>query len=181
MMKLGRTLAMAAALLAPAAGTAAAADFGDAAYGMPVPFVQGEIADDAIVPVGQRYRVVRPAPIYQAPAYENGYGNGQDYTYGQYPDPQGAYAQEPLPPRPNGRCLGPSQIENMLAAQGWRRFVNPQRGVDVVGLTASRPNGLTYRLKLDRCTGVILQANLLDQPDTRRNYGYNPDAPPPGY
>ena len=36
---------------------------------------------------------------------------------------------------------------------------------DVVGVTASRPNGLTYRLKIDKCSGVILAANLLDQQD----------------
>ncbi len=154
--------------------TAGAAEFGeDTSFSMEVPYLQGDLAAEQPVPVGHRVRIV-PPPAYYPP---------QDYTqsYGQYPDQQGAYAQEPLPPRPNGRCLQPSQIQNMLAAQGWQGFVNPQRGVDVVGLTARRPNGLTYRLKLDRCTGVIIQANLLDQPDTRRNYTYNPDAPPPGY
>lgn len=158
--------------LAALAGSAAAADFGDSTYGLQVPYIQGDVGDDQPVLVGQRTRIIQPQ-YYDPPAdYQQGYA--------QYPD-QGAYLQEPLPPRPNGRCLQSNQIERMLSNQGWRRFVNPQRGVDVVGLTASRPNGLTYRLKLDRCTGVILQANLLDQPDTRRSYSYNPDAPPPGY
>ena len=159
--------------LAAFAGAASAADFGDSTYGLQVPYIQGDVGDDQPVLVGHRTRIIQPQ--YDDPSAD------YQQSYNQYPDQQGAYLQEPLPPRPNGRCLQSSQIERMLANQGWRRFVNPQRGVDVVGLTASRPNGLTYRLKLDRCTGVILQANLLDQPDTRRSYSYNPDAPPPGY
>ncbi len=153
--------------LSALSGSAYAADLGDGTYGLQLPYIEGEVGGDQPVLVGHRFRVAPPAYDPQA-----------DYqqSYGQYPD-----QQEPLPPRPNGRCLQSFQIERMLAAQGWRNFVNPQRGVDVVGLTASRPNGLTYRLKLDRCTGIIVSANLLDQPDTRRNYSYNPEAPPPGY
>jgi hypothetical protein len=157
-------------LLTGLAGPAAAADFGDETYGLQVPLIQDEVGADVSVAVAHRSRhrqIIYPPADYQA-------------GYSQYPD-QGVYAQEPLPPRPNGRCLESWQIERMLAGQGWRSFVNPKRSVDVVGLTASRPNGLTYRLKLDRCTGVILSANLLDQPDTRRSYTYNPDEPPPGY
>jgi hypothetical protein len=171
-----------AAVLIFAAGSATAADFGDeSGYGMQVPYIQGELAGGSTVLVGRHYRVPPPA-YYPPPAYDQ--NGGPDYTqsFGQYPDSQdGAYAQEPLPPRPNGQCLQSWQIERMLSGQGWRGFVNSQKGVDVVGLTARRPNGLTYRLKLDRCTGVIIQANLLDQPDTRRSYTYNPDVPPPGY
>ncbi len=153
-------------------GAASAADFGDATYGLEVPYVQGDMADDQTVLVGQRLRGAPPI-IYPPADYQQGYT--------QYPDQSDDYLQEPLPPRPNGRCLESRQIERMLAGQGWRSFVNPKRGADVVGLTASRPNGLTYRLKLDRCTGVILSANLLDQPDTRRSYTYNPDQPYNGY
>jgi len=166
------SVAAASALLAGWSAAAAAGDFGDSTYGLQAPYIQEDLGADQPVAVAHRYRV--PPRVYYPPA---------DYQQdnGQYPDQQGAYLQEPLPPRPNGQCLQSWQIERMLSAQGWRSFVNPQRGVDVVGLTASRPNGLTYRLKLDRCTGVIIQANLLDQPDTRRSYSYNPDAPPPGY
>ena len=183
----------AATLLAGTAGFAAAADFGgEPAYGMQVPYLQSDVSSESYARVRHRYRIRPPMPIYDAPVYDNGYGgNGQDpylqpppQVYGQlpYPDEQvDVYAQEPLPPRPGGQCLQSWQIQNMLARQGWRDFSNPQKGVDVVGLTARRPNRLTYRLKLDRCTGVIIQAYLLDQPDTRRSYGYNPDAPPPGY
>jgi hypothetical protein len=157
--------------LAALPGAVAAADFGDSTYGMEAPYIQGDLTGDIPVAVAHRYR--QPPVIYPPADYQQGIV--------QYPDQSGVYLQEPLPPRPNGRCLQSFQIERMLSAQGWRNFVNPQRGVDVVGLTASRPNGLTYRLKLDRCTGVIVSANLLDQPDQRRSYSYNPDAPPPGY
>ncbi len=159
-------------MVAAIAGGASAADFGDSTYGLQVPYIADGVGADQPVLVGHRYRAAPPV-IYPPVDYQPGYG--------QYPDSQDAYLQEPLPPRPNGQCLQSGQIERLLSGQGWRSFVNPQRGVDVVGLTARRPNGLTYRLKLDRCTGVIIQANLLDQPDTRRSYTYNPEAPPPGY
>jgi hypothetical protein len=151
-----------------AGGAAQAADFGDSTYGLQVPYIEGDMGDVQVEPAGHRTRIAQPQFYDPSVDYQQGYA--------QYPD------REPLPPRPNGQCLASNQIERMLAAQGWRSFVNPKRGVDVVGLTASRPNGLTYRLKLDRCTGVILQANLLDQPDTRRrSYSYDPNVPVPGY
>lgn len=155
MMTLRRFLgaAVAACLLAPLPGSAQAADFGDA-YGMDLPYIQGEVAVETLEPVRHQRRVLPPLHPPQDQAYYDGY-------------------PEPLPPRPAARCLSSQQVQSQLVAQGWRGFVNPQRGVDVVGLTARRPNGLTYRLKLDRCTGVILSSNLLDQPDTRRSYSYD--------
>jgi hypothetical protein len=167
------SIAGVAIALAGLTGAAAAADFGDSSYGFEVPSIQGDLAGDQPVLIGHRTRIFQPQVYDPQADYQQG-----DATYSDQP---GIYLQEPLPPRPNGQCLASNQIERMLSRQGWRDFVNPKRGVDVVGLTASRPNGLTYRLKLDRCTGVILQANLLDQPDTRRSYSANRDGLVPGY
>lgn len=77
------------------------------------------------------------------------------------------------------RCLGRWQIEESLVQQGWRDFRGLELAPDVVGVTASRPNGLTYRLKIDKCSGVILAANLLDQQD--RTYGATASVYQPQY
>lgn len=90
------------------------------------------------------------------------------YAVAPYPDD---YVEEaPLPYVARGHCLRPGEVEQALIDQGWRNFRAPEKGVDVVGLTASRPNGLTYRLKLDRCTGVIIAAHLLDQDKRRKRH-----------
>lgn len=160
---------------------------GSDVYGMQVPYIRSGMVQDSYVPVGRRYRVpsqgyvVAPDPGYDEPLP----GSLKDGpVYGVAPDPyigqDEAYSQEPPPPPP-GRCISGPQIERMLVRQGWRDFSGPQKGVDVVGLTARRPNGLTYRLKLDRCTGVILQAYLMDQPDRTRTYSYGNDGSVPGY
>ena len=184
-MLINRQISLAAGLAAAIGfgltGGALAADLSDNSYGMQVPYVQSDMGDTGYQPAAHRRRYLAPPPVY----LDNGDGQPQDFTQGYaqplYPDQQqqDVYIQEPLPPQPNGRCLQGRQIENLLGRQGWREFSNPQRGVDVVGLTARRPNGLTYRLKLDRCTGVIIQTYLLDQP--QRQQAYAPDGQTPGY
>ena len=179
--RISMVAAVAVAIGFGAAGMAAAADLGDNSYGMQVPYVQSDMGDTGYQPAAHRRRYLAPQPGY----VDQGYGQPQDDTQGYvqpvYPDPQqqNVYIQEPLPPQPGGRCLQGRQIETMLGRQGWREFSNPQRGVDVVGLTARRPNGLTYSLKLDRCTGVIIQTYLLDQP--QRQQAYQQDGQTPGY
>lgn len=62
-----------------------------------------------------------------------------------------------------GDCLTRRGLKANLINQGWRDLRGIAADPDVVGLTAARPNGLVYRLKIDRCSGVILAAYLLDQ------------------
>jgi hypothetical protein len=69
-------------------------------------------------------------------------------------------------------CLNRWQIEDSLARQGWRGLHGLQLAPDTVGVTARRPNGLVYRLKIDKCSGVIIAANLIDQ----QNDGYGATA-----
>ncbi|MEZ5925585.1 MAG: hypothetical protein R3D57_14485 [Hyphomicrobiaceae bacterium] len=66
-------------------------------------------------------------------------------------------------PRHAGTCLTRRGLRANLINQGWRDLRGVAADPDVVGVTASRPNGLVYRLKIDRCSGVILAAYLLDQ------------------
>ena len=69
----------------------------------------------------------------------------------------------------DSECLSNRAIRARLVDQGWRKFHGLAINADVVGLTASRPNGLTYRLKIDRCSGVIIATYLLQQPQRRQN------------
>lgn len=65
--------------------------------------------------------------------------------------------------RDAGACLSRRGLRANLMGQGWRDLRGVAADPDVVGLTASRPNGLVYRLKIDRCSGVIIAAYLVDQ------------------
>ena len=182
-----------AAVLSLFLTSASGADLGGPAddYGMTVPHVRSDMAYEGYAPVGLRHKIRRPSYGASSPGdYGNGYpGYVQDdpMNYSRIGEPSDVYPpdsadlNEPLPPRP-GHCLAALQIQNLLMRQGWRDFSGPQNGVDVVGLTARRPNGLTYRLKLDRCTGILIQSYLLDQPDRQRTYSdYGQDGQPPGY
>jgi hypothetical protein len=139
---------------------------------------------------GQPYPVPLPQPDYPAQVYDEpppGPGSLKDtpdYPYGAgpaYPPPpvpNGYALSQPLPPP--GHCLRGSEIQQNLMRNGWSDFSDPQKGADVVGLTARRPNGLSYRLKLDRCTGIVLQAYLLNRLNSPQTYSYEPGPVPPG-
>lgn len=71
-------------------------------------------------------------------------------------------------------CLSRRGLRANLINQGWRKLRGIAADPDVIGLTASRPNGLVYRLKLDRCTGVIIAAYLVDQGGNNGGYAYTP-------
>ncbi len=71
-------------------------------------------------------------------------------------------------------CLSRRGLRANLINQGWRELRGIAADPDVIGLTASRPNGLVYRLKIDRCTGVIIAAYLVDQGGNSGGYAYTP-------
>ncbi len=79
-----------------------------------------------------------------------------------------------------GDCLTRRGLRANLINQGWRDLRGIAADPDVVGLTASRPNGLVYRLKIDRCSGVIVAAYLLDQGSNGGAYAYG-SQDVPGY
>jgi hypothetical protein len=79
-----------------------------------------------------------------------------------------------------GDCLTRRGLRTNLISQGWRDLRGIAADPDVIGLTASRPNGLVYHLKIDRCSGVILAAYLLDQGGNGGAYAYG-SQDVPGY
>lgn len=70
-------------------------------------------------------------------------------------------------------CTPRHVIRDRLYREGWHDFreIDLRRGVAVV--EARRPNGLPYRLKIDRCSGDVVAAYPL-APTPRGPYAYGP-------
>lgn len=163
-MPVPRILVCAAFSLALVASSASAADFG---YGEPPPY-DDYAGDGGPVP---------PARVYDCevgdPNCDDGAYPAPDYRHRQYQSDDsyftGDFAGDYVPPSQGAsrRCFSRASIEKQLSKQGWRRFEDRDLRPDEYMLTASRPNGLKYRMRIDRCSGVIISANLLDLPDRR--------------
>lgn len=164
------TAALLAAGILALSGPARAADLGyvpqEPVYGDADDPVYGEATDgtdyyeDSIRRGGNEYAEAVPERDYVYPGKRKRHGlkPGRSYT--------------------DGRCMQRSQIEDTLIRQGWRRLQGLELDPDVVGVTATRPNGLVYRLKIDRCSGIIISAYLLDQPDRRKVFTSRSDYVP---
>jgi hypothetical protein len=106
------------------------------------------------------------------------------YSYKDGPPPPGCgagYAERYVGPRDyvnrDGRgCLSKGEIHLRLKEHGWRDFHDIDLRPDGAEVSARRPDGLLYRLHVDRCTGVILNARLVDDGRTwrqgARNFSY---------
>lgn len=105
-------------------------------------------------------------PDYGTAPYDQAYiDEGQDEVY------------EPAPrKRRAGRCVPGELVQKRLTKQGWSSFRDPVQGPQLVALTARRPDGLTYRLSLDRCTGVIVSAYLVETKKRRKHISYKDDT-----
>jgi hypothetical protein len=105
------------------------------------------------------------------------------YTHPEPPRPLGPPRREylaPMPPQyfdgprrhssaPSGNCAAHHEIRRDLTEQGWSEFTDIElRGATAL-IEARRPNGNLYQLKIDRCSGEILNAQRLDQ---RRPYAW---------
>jgi hypothetical protein len=105
------------------------------------------------------------------------------YTHPEPPRPLGPPRRDylaPMPPHyfdgprrhssaPGGNCAAHHEIRRDLIEQGWSGFTDIElRGATAL-IEARRPNGNLYQLKIDRCSGEILNAQRLDQ---RRPYAW---------
>ena len=112
---------------------------------------------------------------------------GQPYggsTKDGYPVPQGPEATPPhgsykddVPPPPRhayreSRCLDKFGIQRALHDQGWHEFDNVEIQSNVAYMTARREEGGRYDLKIDSCSGGVIEAHPL--------VAYR-EAPPPVY
>jgi hypothetical protein len=109
-------------------------------------------------------RYVEPGPVYQAPRYERPYAHQDE----QPPRDRYGYLKPINPPHYRQghatapACVHHSEIRRALVGEGWRDFQDLEFRGEVAVVRARRPNGQLYSLKVDRCTGEIVNARPLD-------------------
>jgi len=89
------------------------------------------------------YAVVPPAPVYR-----------DDPFIGWGPRPDWRFADGCLPRR---------EITQRLIDEGWRDFHDLDLSRHSARVSARRPNGDLFRLKVDRCNGEVLRADGIDR------------------
>jgi hypothetical protein len=111
------------------------------------------------------------APRYDVPRREP-YAR---YAERHEPDHPRVYRDDYLAPMPGVRrfdrhddhpnrsaCISRDEAKDRLVESGWRNFHDVDLRPEIVLITARRSNGQVYRLKIDRCSGEILNARALD-------------------
>ena len=96
----------------------------------------------------RRYSEPRPVD----PPYVDRYG---------YRDAPPRYSNYDAPPA--RACLSKGDIRYRLKEHGWQDFQDLDFRGDTAVVTARRPDGMLYKLEVDRCSGVIVQARLIDE------------------
>jgi hypothetical protein len=137
--------------------------------------------------------VTAAAPATAADIYDRGRVTSYEdpryadiYAHPEPPRPLGPPRRDYLAPMPphyfdgpradgprrhssGGNCASHHEIRRDLTEQGWSEFTDVElRGASAL-VEARRPNGNHYQLKIDRCSGEILNAQRLDQ---RRPYAW---------
>ncbi|HRD75551.1 MAG TPA: hypothetical protein PK264_06380 [Hyphomicrobiaceae bacterium] len=163
---MSRRIALAGALacaLLSAAPAANAADLGDR-------YAPGSAHDP--------YDDPRYADIYRHPPPPSSYPPPAP----RYTPPSG-YSYVPPPARHDdgyGRCVPSESIRVRLMNEGWSDFRGIRLRDDIAVLEARRPSGQLFRLKIDRCSGQILNALQVEPGAAPYAYGA-PGYGPPGY
>lgn len=93
--------------------------------------------------------VVVPAPVPPAPIYRD---------RPRYYEPRYSYDDGARP-----GCIPREEIKRRLVSEGWRDFYDLELRGEVAKIKARRPSGDLYVLKVDRCTGDIANAHLLER------------------
>jgi len=86
-----------------------------------------------------------------APRHKYGSGRGYYDDYGYYDDGWDLV------------CATPRQIHRQLARQGWSHFHRLRIRPNVLLFKARQRNDLTYDLRIDRCSGILISARLQPQ------------------
>lgn len=107
-------------------------------------------------------RYAEPLPPYAAPRYERPYAYSDEppverdrYGYLRPMQPGRYRPAEPV-------CVPHGEIRRALMDEGWRDFRDLEFRGETAVVQARRPNGQLYRLKVDRCTGDIVNARPLE-------------------
>jgi hypothetical protein len=134
-----------------------------------------------------------PATAYADPRYppyaRPGYSNDDDDEGPSYAERRdyAPYRREYLAPMPpvqrfeeryaygkyeGAGCVPRHEIRRELVRDGWRDFQDVEPRGDTAVVTARRPNGQYYRLKIDGCSGQIVRARPID--DHGPDYAWRP-------
>jgi hypothetical protein len=126
----------------------------------------------------------RHSSAYEDPRYRDLYGPEprRDYRFDPRPLPPvpPAYVYRDLPPphrvgewerrrdwREREACVPRHVIERRLSDEGWGEFHALDLGPGAAHVNARRPNGDLYRLKVDRCSGLLIRADLVEPAHAR--------------
>jgi hypothetical protein len=112
----------------------------------------------------------RQGQYYEEKRYVEPPPYGEKHGYREVPPPSRySYNDDRAPPyrdysRHDQRaCLSKGDIRYRLKEHGWQDMQEMEVRQDTAVVTARRPDGMSYRLEVDRCSGVIVQARLLDE------------------
>jgi len=67
-------------------------------------------------------------------------------------------------------CLSKYEIRRQLKDQGWRGFELIRARPNVAVLKARQPDGDLYKIRVDRCSGEVLRARIIDSYRHRDRY-----------
>ena len=88
--------------------------------------------------------------------------NGDRYGQRDLPPRSSKYDDRSGPRHDQGGCLSQGEIRYRLKEHGWTEFQDIEFRGQAAVVSARRPDGMLYRLEVDRCSGVIVNARLLD-------------------
>lgn len=110
------------------------------------------------------YRPQHPVPVPPANVYR------EPDHYRPYPEPRRYSQAEPDDWRYRGGCLPREEIRRRLVEEGWREFHDLELRNGYARVRARRPSGDLYDLKVDRCSGEVVKADVIQRG------GYGPYA-----
>ncbi|MCB1549431.1 MAG: hypothetical protein KDJ41_16625 [Hyphomicrobiaceae bacterium] len=168
-----------AAVCVAGASSAHAADIygSDPAYRDGSPYDDpryGQIYGPPTAPRGPAYG----APPYAPPPYA--YKDPPE-TYPEAPR-RYTYAEPRYPGEPSpytrSHCVPREVIRRELVRRGWHDFQDLELRPRVAVLQARQRSGAVYRIVVDRCTGEVVRARMIEPPYRPRDYGqrYYPRA-----
>lgn len=128
----------------------------------------------------------RYSSAYEDPRYRDLYAEPSPPRYGYTPvhpvppayvyrDNQ-RYAEYDRPGLDRHRCLPREILKDRLISEGWRDFQELELRGGVARIHARRPNGDLYALKVDRCSGEIINSHFIGRGGRIGPYAYE-DTP----
>lgn len=131
----------------------------------------------AVLALGQTARAGDLGAYPEPRTYEQEYGDrgGGSIKDGPPPPPRYSEYRETRP-----ACVPRHVIRDRLVGEGWRDFHDPVLRGPVGVVLARRPSGDLYELRIDRCSGEIVNAHRVVR-EVEPAYAYEPRYYAPRY